>query len=59
VPVFNNERLGLYNGKYFDFIENDYTIINSINILWRYGYSIRRLQNFIDNMLDKFDRLET
>lgn len=29
-----------------------------MNILWRYGYSIKRLQEFINSMLDKFERLE-
>lgn len=28
-----------------------------MNILWRYGYSIKRLQEFINSMLDKFERL--
>jgi len=56
ISVFKNERLGLYNGKDFDFIENDNHLINLMNILWRYGYSIKRLQEFINNMLDRFER---
>lgn len=56
MSVFKNERLGLYNGKDFDFIENDNYLINLMNILWRYGYSIKRLQEFINSMLDKFER---
>lgn len=55
--VFKNERLGLHNGKSFDFIENDNYYINLMNILWRYGYSIKRLQEFINSMLDKFERI--
>ncbi|XP_060835997.1 prenylcysteine oxidase 1-like isoform X1 [Rhopalosiphum padi] len=55
--VFKNERLGLHNGKDFDFIENDNYFVNLMNILWRYGYSIKRLQEFVNNMLDKFERI--
>lgn len=55
-PVFKNEKLGLYNGKDFDLIEKENYILNLINIFWQYGYSIKRLQDFISNMLDKFER---
>jgi len=55
--IFKNERLGLHNGKDFDFIENDNYFVNLMNILWRYGYSIKRLQEFVNNMLDKFERI--
>lgn len=53
-----NPRLGLYNGKDFDFIESDNRMFNVIKILWRYGYSIKRLENFLSGMLDKFERSE-
>lgn len=56
MSVFQNEQLGLYNGKDFHFIENDYYVLNVMNILWRYGYSVIRLKNFINSMLDKFER---
>lgn len=56
--MFKNEQLGLYNGKDFDFIENNYFIVNLLNIFWRYGYSVKRLQNFVNSMLDKFEKLE-
>lgn len=53
-----NERLGLYNGKDFDFIENNSSIVNLMSIIWQYGYSAKRLKNFVHRMLNKFDRLE-
>lgn len=59
MSVFKNERLGLYNGKDIDFIENDNYLVNLMNIVWRYyGYSIKLLQEFINSMLDKFERSE-
>ncbi|KAJ6632986.1 Prenylcysteine oxidase [Pseudolycoriella hygida] len=56
-PPSSNERLGLYNGKDFDFIQSDYYLMNVIKMLWRYGYSTVKLQRFISKMLDKFDRI--
>lgn len=54
--VFKDEKLGLYNGHNFDFIENDYHWLNVLKIFWRYGYSIKYLQDFVNGMLDKFER---
>lgn len=51
-----NDQLALYNGKDFDFIESDYYLMNVMKILWRYGFSVKNLQNFVDGMLDKFER---
>lgn len=56
-PSSKNERLGLYNGNGFDFLESEYYFMNVMKMLWRYGYSTVKLQSFIGKMLDKFDRL--
>lgn len=56
--VFQNVRLGLYNGKDFDFIGNDYYLVNLMKIVWRYGFSAKRLRAYIKDFLDKFNRSE-
>ncbi|KAG4080356.1 hypothetical protein HA402_010848 [Bradysia odoriphaga] len=50
-------RLGLYNGNAFYFVESDYSFMNIIKMLWRYGFDTIRMQNFVEKMLDKFDRI--
>lgn len=54
--MFKNEKLGLYNGLNFDFIQKENFMFNFMSIFWRYGYSVKRLKSFINEMLDKFDR---
>lgn len=56
--VFQNQLLGLHNGKEFNFIENTNHVVNILKLLWRYGYNLKSLQNVINNMLDKFERSE-
>ncbi|XP_023708450.1 prenylcysteine oxidase 1 isoform X2 [Cryptotermes secundus] len=52
-------RCGLYNGHEFVFTESDWEIITLAKLAWRYGYSIIKLQNYIGDMLKKFERIYT
>jgi prenylcysteine oxidase/farnesylcysteine lyase len=51
-----NSRFGLYNGQEFIFTESDWKIITLAKLAWRYGYDIITLQNYIGDMLNKFER---
>lgn len=54
--TLKSERLGLYNGHDFDFIESNYNWLTALKVFWRYGDSIQQFNNFLNNMLNKFDR---
>lgn len=56
--LFNDQLLGLHDGKEFGFVENSNDMLNVLKMLWRYGYSIKTLQGFVDITLNKFERLE-
>jgi prenylcysteine oxidase/farnesylcysteine lyase len=58
MELFNNQLLGIHNGINFDFVENSSEMINVIKMLWQYGYKVKHLQNFVDNMLEKFEKSE-
>jgi hypothetical protein len=49
-------RFGLYNGHDFVFTESDWEIVTLAKLAWRYGYSVIKLQNYIGDMLKKFER---
>uniref|UniRef100_A0A2S2QCA5 Prenylcysteine oxidase n=1 Tax=Sipha flava TaxID=143950 RepID=A0A2S2QCA5_9HEMI len=57
MELFNNQLLGIHNGINFDFVENSSEMINVIKMLWQYGYKVKHLQNFVDNMLEKFEKI--
>ncbi|XP_021925663.1 prenylcysteine oxidase-like isoform X2 [Zootermopsis nevadensis] len=54
-----NSRLGLYNGREFVFTESNWGIITLAKMVWRYGYGTVKLQNYIGDMLKKFERIYT
>lgn len=51
--VFKDERISLYNGNNVDYIE-----LTLLKMFWRYGFSIKYLQDFVTGIQDKFERLE-
>ncbi|XP_050441089.1 prenylcysteine oxidase 1-like [Adelges cooleyi] len=52
-----SERVGLYTNDGFEFIESSNHMVNIMKTLWRYGYGIKEMKNFIDDLLNKFDRI--
>ena len=49
-------KFGLYNGRDFVFTESDWEVITFAKLVWRYGYGAVKLQNYIGDMLDKFEK---
>ena len=49
-------HFALYDGKNFVFSENEWTYRTMIDVLWRYGLNFFKLKNYIEDMLDKFDK---
>ncbi|KAJ4439648.1 hypothetical protein ANN_07776, partial [Periplaneta americana] len=52
-------RFGLYDGRDFLFTESNWEIINLAKLIWRYGYGPLELDNYINNMLNKFELIYT
>lgn len=61
----DSESLGIWNGKEFVFqtwssdwgfslVDKVVSILNSFKLFWRYGFSLLKMQNFVEVMLDKF-----
>ncbi|KAJ9598876.1 hypothetical protein L9F63_026586, partial [Diploptera punctata] len=52
-----NSRFGLYDGKDFILTESKWELITLIKLAWRYGFGPLKLQNYIDDLLNKFERI--
>lgn len=49
--------IALYDGKEFPYIGSHWELITLIKLIWRYGRSLNRAFNLVENMLEKFDRI--
>lgn len=50
-------HFGLYNGQQFVFQESTWSLVTFVQLLWRYGFDIFRLQNTISSLLNDFSRI--
>lgn len=48
--------MAIFDGKELTFEESDWSIINFVRMLWRYGLSFLRMQMWVESVLDKFMR---
>ncbi|XP_049788726.1 prenylcysteine oxidase 1-like [Schistocerca nitens] len=54
----HESTFGLYDGNKFLFREaNTWNFINTLKILWRYGINVITLQDYVSDMLGKFERI--
>lgn len=49
-------KFGLYDGSQFVYQEGKWSALNLMSLLWRYGFSLVKVNSMIGDMLDKFDR---
>nr|CAD7201263.1 unnamed protein product [Timema douglasi] len=54
--INDNFRYGIYDGEEFVFTESQWEIMNYIKLVWRYGLGPLKLQNYIDDILTRFER---
>nr|CAD7586280.1 unnamed protein product [Timema genevievae] len=54
--INDNFRYGMYDGEEFVFTESQWEIMNYIKLVWRYGLGPLKLQNYIDDILTRFER---
>ncbi|XP_066933651.1 prenylcysteine oxidase 1-like isoform X2 [Clytia hemisphaerica] len=53
--AMSNERLGIYNGKEFVFVETSTSWWNGIKMIWRYGFfSLKNMSDALSKMLTDF-----
>lgn len=50
-------KLGIYDGKSFVFRESDFEWLTILKLMWRYGRNVVHWETFINEMLNKFDRI--
>ncbi|XP_068190851.1 prenylcysteine oxidase 1 [Antennarius striatus] len=50
-------KVAIFNGKELTFEESDWFIINFLRMLWRYGFSLLRMQMWVESVLDRFMRI--
>nr|CAD7411179.1 unnamed protein product [Timema poppensis] len=55
--INDNFRYGIYDGEEFVFTESQWEIMNYIKLVWRYGLGPLKLQNYIDDILTRFERI--
>lgn len=54
----HESTFGVYDGDRFLFREtNSWNFINTLKILWRYGFSVIKLQDYISDIVGKFERI--
>ena len=51
-----DSRLGLYNGEEVVLTTSEYNLVSAVRFYWRYGRDIFRLQTYIDEFLDSFNK---
>uniref|UniRef100_A0A1B6CZE3 Prenylcysteine lyase domain-containing protein n=1 Tax=Clastoptera arizonana TaxID=38151 RepID=A0A1B6CZE3_9HEMI len=49
-----NEKLGIYNDKQFIFIESNWNMLNYLKLIWRYGFKVMYMTNYVESILEKF-----
>ncbi|XP_046394831.1 prenylcysteine oxidase-like [Ischnura elegans] len=52
-----SSKFALYDGKDIVFEESDWEVVTWMKMLWRYGWSIIKLNNIVEKMLSEFRRI--
>ncbi|EDO41014.1 predicted protein, partial [Nematostella vectensis] len=55
----NSSLLGIYNGTAFVFMGSRWKIVNYAKLIWRYGFDLITMDNWISKMLKKFGTIYT
>lgn len=55
-PELYSSLVGVYNGSSFDFVGDKSPVVNTMKVIWRYGFNAKRLQSFISHFLSKIDK---
>ncbi|KAK4020758.1 prenylcysteine oxidase [Daphnia magna] len=50
-------KFGLYDGSGFVYSEGDWSVLNVASLLWRYGFSLLKVNTLIGDMLNQFERI--